>query len=230
VTKRRHRARAATAASLLVLLVGAAAVVVAGWGPWTTDIHDAAPGTGPVAVAQGLTLITDGGHRDYRRDAFGEAWQDIDDNGCSQRQDVLARDLSDTVRDQCTVLTGTLDDPYTGALIRFAHDRVAAPGEPGSVAVQIDHIVSLAAAWEGGASEWTDDDRVRFANTLDNLLAVDGTANQSKGSKGPGSWLPPDPDFRCDYAQRYAAIAARWRIGVTRADRDALVAVLRHCA
>ena len=166
---------------------------------------------------------------EYRRDAFGEAWADIDGNGCAQRQDVLARDLTAITRDGCTVLPGVLDAPYPGTEIRFRHDRLAAPGAPGSAAVQIDHVVSLAAAWRGGASAWTDAERERFANSLENLLAVDGTANQAKGSKGPAAWLPPDPGAHCAYADRYVGIALRWRIAVPAADRDALAAVLAGC-
>ena len=214
--------------SILVLAVLAA--LAAGAGVLVPGI---APGwTGPAGGGDALSLTVLDERTpvpDYRRDAFGAAWADIDGNGCAQRQDVLARDLRDITRDGCTVLTGVLDDPYTGTEIRFRHDRVAAPGEPGSTAVQIDHVVSLAAAWRGGASTWTDAERERFANSLENLLAVDGAANQAKGSKGPAAWLPPDPGAHCAYADRYVGIALRWRIAVPATDRDALAAVLAGC-
>lgn len=166
---------------------------------------------------------------DYRRDSFGERWADIDGNGCDQRQDVLTRDLTDITRDRCTVLTGTLHDPYTGTTITFQHDRVAEPGNPGSQGVQIEHIVSLSAAHDGGAWRWTPDEREQFANTTSLLLAVDGKANQAKGDRGPGEWMPPNPAFACDYAQRYTEIVSDWHLAVTAADRDALATVLTSC-
>ncbi|WP_460775033.1 HNH endonuclease family protein [Microbacterium sp. GXF7504] len=217
---------------ILLLAITAAIAVVAGvllgW------VRSAWPGIGAptdaVELARALALVDEhAAVPDYRREAFGDAWTDIDGNGCAQRQDVLARDLTGITRDGCVVLTGVLDDPYTGETVEFRHDRVASPGEPGSTAVQIDHVVSLAAAWRGGAHAWTDAERLRFANTLDHLLAVDGAANQGKGSKGPGAWLPPDPSYRCDYADRYTRIAADWDLAVTRDDRAALVGVLTAC-
>src|SRR5690606_17921673 len=79
------------------------------------------------AIAAELPLIDpDVTIPDYRRDAFGDAWSDIDGNGCRQRDDVLARDLVDVVVDDrgCTVLSGTLHDPYTGSELPFQHERL----------------------------------------------------------------------------------------------------------
>lgn len=165
----------------------------------------------------------------YLRADFGPRWADIDGNGCDQRQDVLTRDLTEITRDRCTVLTGILQDPYTGASITFQHDRVAVPGNDGSEGVQIDHIVSLSAAHAGGAWRWTPEERETFANTLSNLLAVDGRTNGSKNDRGPAEWMPPDSAFVCDYAQRYTEIAAQWHLAVLSADRDALTATLTSC-
>ncbi|MDH6283910.1 hypothetical protein M2284_001517 [Rhodococcus sp. LBL1] len=60
----------------------------------------------------------------YSRDAFGQAWTDnvtVDGghNGCDTRNDILHRDLIDITlkpgSNNCTVLTGTLHDTYTGS-------------------------------------------------------------------------------------------------------------------
>jgi len=168
---------------------------------------------------------------DYRRDEFGTAWADIEGNGCKQRQDVLARDLVDETLDDdgCTVLTGTLHDPYTGRTIAFQHDRVAKPGNPGSQGVQIDHIVSLSAAHAGGAWAWSPEQRERFANSLDVLIAVDGETNAAKSDRGPAEWMPADPAYVCTYATHYAEIAARWGLAVHEADRTALIETLNTC-
>ena len=84
----------------------------------------------------------------YERERFGQAWADVDRNGCDTRNDVLRRDLTATVVEDCVVLSGTLDDPYTGVPIPFARG-------PGSADVQIDHVVALSDAWQKGAQAWT---------------------------------------------------------------------------
>ncbi|WP_323368324.1 hypothetical protein [Leucobacter muris] len=78
-----------------------------------------------------------------RRTGFGSGWQDPDRNGCDARNDTLQRDLADARLDgPCTVLSGVLLDPYTGARIDFVR------GERTSQAVQIDHVVALSDAWQ----------------------------------------------------------------------------------
>src|SRR5690606_17678266 len=87
---------------------------------------------------------------------FGPAWSDDIDvpgghNGCDTRNDALRRDLTEVVlkpgTQDCVVLTGLLVDPYTGDQVAFDRDRDAS-------GVQIDHVVSLAAAWDHGAAGW----------------------------------------------------------------------------
>lgn len=55
----------------------------------------------------------------YQRKQFGDGWGKID--GCSTREAILARDLTDVVMDteKCRVNSGTLHDPYTGQTIQF---------------------------------------------------------------------------------------------------------------
>jgi hypothetical protein len=173
---------------------------------------------------------------EYRRETFGDRWADVDGNGCDQRNDVLARDLVDVTLDDdgCTVLSGVLlDDPYSGKDIVFQHDRVAEPGNPGSSGVQIEHIVSLAAAHRGGAWKWTDQQRLMFANDLEHVIAVDGPTNNAKNDSGPAAWLaawePADPAAECAFALRYTEIVADAHLAVERADRDALVHTLTGC-
>jgi hypothetical protein len=53
----------------------------------------------------------------YAREEFGQAWADVDHNGCDTRNDILARELAGVTykpgtRD-CVVATGTLADPCT---------------------------------------------------------------------------------------------------------------------
>ncbi len=172
------------------------------------DIPTVAPG---VDVLEGVNQVPQRvrGY-DYRRDAFGRAWSDETTapgghNGCDTRNDILDRDLADKTyvaisRCPDAVATGMLLDPYTNAVVDFTR------GEQTGAAVQIDHLVPLALAWDLGARDWTDEMRERFANDPANLLAVAGGANQDKGDKEPALWMPPNEAFHCQYAMQFIAV------------------------
>ena len=164
---------------------------------------------------------------DYVREKFGQAWADVDGNGCDTRNDVLARDLRDARRDPdpaatCAVLRGTLDDPYTGEVVPFARG-------PDSADVQIDHIVALADAWRTGARGWSAQRRLAFANDPANLLAVSGPANQDKGAADAAGWLPPQRGYRCVYVMRQVRIKVAYGLWVTPDERAAMDAQLAGC-
>lgn len=163
----------------------------------------------------------------YDRDRFGQAWADVDRNGCDTRNDILRRDLAATTLDPrtrgCVVLTGTLHDPYTGRDISFVR------GPATSADVQVDHVVALGDAWQKGAQQLTGDQRLAFANDPLNLLAVDGPTNVRKGAGDAATWLPPATTFRCAYAARQVAVKARYHLWVTPAEHDALARVLGTC-
>ena len=159
-----------------------------------------------------------------RDEQFGRAWIDVDLNGCDTRNDILLRDLTDTtVDDRCRVLTGVLNDPFTGERIDFVR------GEHTSPRVQIDHVVALSDAWQKGAQALNHDARVRLANDPLNLIAVDGPTNAAKGDSDAASWLPPQRAFRCEYVARQVSVKAAYALWVTAAERDAIAAVLREC-
>ncbi|HEY8482182.1 MAG TPA: HNH endonuclease family protein [Spirillospora sp.] len=184
-----------------------------------------APGSGDAAKARkalsGLRIAREGSGAGYERDRFGTRWKDIDRNGCDQRNDVLARDLTDvSKRGGCVVMSGRLHDPYTGKTIAFS--------KRDADEVQIDHIYPLALAWRMGASGWSEDKRERFANDHDNLLAVWGVPNRQKGDSGPGEWKPRK-SFQCTYAVKYVAVADKYSLAVTRADHAALQDFLGRC-
>jgi hypothetical protein len=155
---------------------------------------------------------------DYLRDAFGDAWTDDNPapgghNGCDTRNDILDRDLIDKTyvsikRCPNAVATGTLHDPYTNATVPFVR------GAQVGAAVQIDHIVPLALAWDLGARSWTEDMRLRFANDPANLLAVDGPANQDKSDAEPAIWMPPNGAFHCQYAMQFVAVLRGYALPV----------------
>jgi len=159
----------------------------------------------------------------YERSQFGKGW--ISNNGCDTRNLILARDLTATVVDDtCRVISGKLNDPYTGKQITFLR------GATTSDDIQIDHIVALSDAWQKGAQQLSYETRVSFANDPLNLLAVDGPTNMQKSDGDAATWLPSNKGFRCQYVQRQIDVKQKYSLWVTTAERDAMARILGTCA
>ncbi|MCL2424446.1 MAG: HNH endonuclease family protein [Micrococcales bacterium] len=158
----------------------------------------------------------------YDRTRFGQPWADVDGNGCDTRNDVLARDLADTVTDDgCVVLRGTLDDPYTGAQVAFVRG-------PRSSDVQVDHVVALADAWSKGADQWDPARRLAFANDPANLRATSAEANRTKGASDASAWLP-QPGYQCVYVMVQVRVKAAYGLSVTTTEKSAIAKALGSC-
>ena len=163
----------------------------------------------------------------YDRALFGQAWADVDRNGCDTRNDTLKRDLTAityTNSVPCKVQSGTLADPYTGTSISFLR------GSATSSAVQIDHVVALSDAWQKGAQQLTTEQRTAFANDPLNLQSTDGPTNMKKGDGDAATWLPPNKGFRCEYVARQISVKATYSLWVTQAERDAMARILADCS
>jgi hypothetical protein len=163
----------------------------------------------------------------YEREQFGPTWSDVDRDGCDQRNQVLARDMTDETfkpgTHDCVVLTGRLDDPYTRKTIMFKR------GQGTSDDVQIDHVVALSNAWQTGAQQISAEKRKLLANDPLNLMAVDGPTNGQKGDGDAATWLPPNRDYRCKYVARQVAVKQKYTLWVTAAERDAMSRILQGC-
>ncbi len=158
----------------------------------------------------------------YERTQFGDGWSKA--NGCDTRNIILHRDLDGAmVGDDCKILSGTLDDPYTGATIVFKR------GAGTSDDVQIDHVVALSNAWQTGAQQLTHSQRVALANDPLELLAAEGAANQQKSDGDAATWLPSNKPFRCQYVARQVAVKSKYSLWVTQAEFDAITRVLATC-
>lgn len=230
------------------VLVVVVAVIVAGFALLDSRDGSAPPGPAPSSAAaradaaSALAAVRTVRSRPdvpgYERDCgtglgcvFGPSWTDDHagtdgHDGCDTRNNVLQRQLDDIVlrpgtRD-CVVVAGTLDDPFTGRALTFAKQDASA--------VQIDHLYPLALAWDMGASRWSQQRRIDFANDVDrNLLAVDGRANASKGDRSPGEWMPINKDFRCDYVERFLDVAVAYDLPITTTDAESIRFTLDTC-
>jgi hypothetical protein len=163
----------------------------------------------------------------YSRAAFGQAWADVDRNGCDTRNDILRRDLDHYYLKAgthgCLVLKGTLHDPYTGKTLGFVR------GTTTSSQVQIDHVVALSDAWQKGAQQLGAGMREKFANDPLNLLAGYGPTNAAKGGGDAATWLPPNKSYRCAYVARQVAVKAKYNLWVTAAEQAAIARILGAC-
>lgn len=156
----------------------------------------------------------------YERSQFGDGWTKT--NGCTTREIILYRDLVNTVLDgACTIVSGTLLDPYTGEKIEFSRER--------SSEVQIDHVIALSDAWQKGAQQLTKQQRVQLANDPLELIAASGKENQAKSDGDAATWLPKNKAFRCEYVARQVAVKLKYTLWVTQAEYDAMKGVLESC-
>ena len=217
---------------VMVILI----VVVASAGVWASQISQ--PETQTIKTSTQRELFGDSNAKaeleklevkgrapktGYTRKQFGNGWGKI--NGCSVREVILARDLTDEkIDEKCRVLSGVLNDSYTGQTIHFQR------GEKSSSKVQIDHVVALSDAWQKGAQQLSAEEREKLANDPLNLLAVDGPANQAKGDGDAATWLPSNKSFHCQYVARQIAVKRRYRLWVTEAEKNAMAGILGKCA
>jgi len=192
--------------------------------PTTTPVDT--PADSAAALLAALPVKGRAPRTGFDRALFGPAWADADRNGCDTRNDILRRDLRTITLEEgtngCVVLTGILDDPFSGQSLPFTRGA-------DSSAIQIDHVVALSDAWQKGAQQWSPGRRLAFANDPVNLLAVDGPLNMAKSDGDAATWLPPDRAYWCPFAARQVAVKVKYGAWVTQAEHDALVGILSTC-
>jgi hypothetical protein len=179
------------------------------------------------AVLQTLPVKGRAPKTGYTRDEFGQAWADVDRNGCDTRNDILKRDLTSILYKpgtrNCVVASGTLIDWYSGETIKFVRGNVT------SMEVQIDHVVALSNAWQTGAFKLTVEQRTALANDPLNLFAVKGSLNLQKSDGDAATWLPPLKSFRCAYVAQQIAVKAKYSLWVVPPEKAAMVSILAKC-
>jgi hypothetical protein len=181
-----------------------------------------APGTAePLGVLLAMLRIAPEDRTGYARSLF-VLWIDADGNGCDTRNEVLILEavVKPRVGSKCSLSGGRWVSLYDG--LTFS--------DPSKL--QIDHVVPLAEAWDSGASAWTPDRRMRFANDLGApfaLIAVSAATNESKSDDDPTDWLPPARAAECPYLGAWIATKVRWDLTVDQREHDALATDIGDC-
>ena len=168
----------------------------------------------------------------YTRAQFGAAWTDdvaVDGghNGCDTRNNILRRDLTGLKikpgSHGCSVLSGTLHDPYTGKLIAFVRGSSTRPS-------------STSTTWSRcrthgrrARSNSAPPERQDFANDPLNLQTTDGPTNEQKGDGDAATWLPPNKSYRCAYVSRQVHVKAKYNLWMTQSEHDAITRILTGC-
>ena len=80
-----------------------------------------------------------------------------------------------------------------------------------------------------GASKWDKKKKSQFFNDTTNLIAVSRSANRSKGSKDPASWLPENKSFHCTYIQTWIAVKKKYSLEIDSKEQIAINNVLDGC-
>ena len=189
-----------------------------------TAVVSAAAGTKATTLLAKIPVKGRAPKTGYDRDLFSDGWGKIGE--CDARNFILRRDLKSITwkaSPRCTVATGILNDPYTARKIYFVR------GVGTSNDVQIDHVVAVSDAWQKGAQQLSFSQRYSFYNDPLNLLAVDGPTNQSKSDSDAASWLPPNRKYWCSFVARQIAVKHKYKLWVTKAERDSMSRVLKTC-
>ena len=222
MTKKQNRLRARRAALLVITAIVSITITYFSEDSWQQT--SSLPIDKAVAISNLDSLEVKGRapKTGYERSQFGNGWS-THTAGCDTRNKILKRDLSDTTQnDKCQILTGNLNDPYTGMQINFSRTD-------NSSVIQIDHVVALSDAWQKGAQQLSAEKRVEFANDPLNLLAVDGPTNQQKGDGDAATWLPPNKPFRCQYINRQISVKKSYGLWVTEAEKSTMNQILQNC-
>ena len=175
-----------------------------------------------LAMVQSLKVKGRAPKTGYSRAQFGPAWFDTDGNGCDTRDDMLRKYLRNaTYEGDCIVLSGVLDDPYTGRAVSYVRG--------GFDEIDVDHMVSLLNAWQTGAQYWPAAKRLALANDPLNLQPTAASVNRQKSDADAASWLPSNKRYRCHFVARQVAVKRKYQLWLTPAEQTAILSVLNGC-
>ena len=154
-------------------------------------------------------------------------WSDLDGDGRDTREELLqdegcfgpviytAEECGEGETTGCVGEAQLCVGPYSGNIL-FKDS------------VHVDHLVSLKEAHETGGAVWSEREKEVFANDKENLLVVDATENQSKGSRGEAEWLPKVEKFRPQYFDKRNYIREKYGLWVKPEDVIAMLSETRR--
>ena len=156
----------------------------------------------------------------YSRDLF-RLWVDADGDGCDTREEVLIAEAEEAPSQGsgCALSGGRWYSYYDGV------------SQTSASALDIDHVVPLAEAWDSGARSWSSSRRESYANDLGDshtLVGVTASLNRSKGDQDVAEWLPPIND--CRYIKDWVTAKIRWGLDQDSAEKAALQDIAAGCA
>ncbi|MFI7467478.1 HNH endonuclease family protein [Nonomuraea sp. NPDC049646] len=201
-------------AAAMALLVSAPAIPASALPQRAQTIH----------LHQAVALLRDaheGSRAGYSRDRF-QHWIDANHNGCDTRKEVLIEEAvqKPEIGSRCRLAGGAWYSYYDDATVTDTSR------------LDIDHMVPLAEAWDSGASAWTDERRKRYANDLDEpvaLVAVTDATNQSKADRDPAEWLPPHQGAHCRYLGEWLTVKLRWDLAADLAEQHTITDLAADC-
>lgn len=151
-------------------------------------------------------------------------WIDADKDCQDTRQEVLiAESLEKPILDEkgCKVISGKWFDPYTNQYFTNPQD------------LDVDHFVPLKEVHRSGGQNWDKAKKMKYANDLTNpetLIAVDKSANRSKGDKDPSDWMPPNKSYQCEYIKTWQEIKTKWQLEMDEKEKIFVIKRLEDCS
>lgn len=155
-------------------------------------------------------------------------WSKFKDGNCTVRQAVLATEGENVKFDKgCKNLKGTWVDDYGE---RNSSGKIVYKKSKNPRDYDIDHVVALSLAWKSGMDKSTDEQRNMLANDKANLVVSEKSLNRSKGDQSIDEWAPPKGSKnRCDYADRYVYIKAKYNLSMTMDEFKTTERILTEC-
>ncbi|MDQ0605279.1 hypothetical protein QF037_009624 [Streptomyces canus] len=173
-------------------------------------------GSGGAADALGKLTSAAESRDGYDRAKFRH-WNTGEDaaDGCDTRQEVLLSEAVEApaVGPGCALTGGRWLSYHDGQALTSAS------------ALDIDHMVPLAKAWNSGASAWTPARREAYANDQRapaSLVAVTARSNRQKADQDPAQWLPSAAHQHCRYAAEWVGTKLRWSLTADPAELESL--------
>jgi hypothetical protein len=187
--------------------------------PQTPEVFEAETPSKLIAELEKLPV------KEERKDGYARAkygfYKDADRDGCSTREEVaVAEAVSIDYNPRgCRIESGTWLSLFDGKTVSLPDLRVT-------------HLVSLREVWESGGWEWDDATRNLYLNDLkhpETLIAVSEVSEEARKDEDPGSWLPSNNGYLCEYLRSWVYVKTVYKLAVDPGEREAIAAASLYC-